>query len=745
MKSKFFKSVAALLSICFLLTGCSNDDIAPKVEEKPLEKDSQFYINVAIASPQEQSTRAGNSDADSYEHGTEAEQYIHNILFVFYNSANKYVGNTIVTLGNDGKYYTNGEEVGSKNSNYTDAADALGDASKALINLLVPVDVSAGALKPAYVMAYVNPTVEGYGDGVETSDNVASDLKRGLEQSLGVTRTLEQVIPCKDLAHPHSGFTMSNAVYYSDNDNSQRPRIAVKILEDLLDGNDVDEAKKNNNLQTFLSDKKAIVIYVERVVAKVNLSLELKDGKLPVSEVDNKPTNQLVDINEENTYELDFNVLGWGLSNVEKGTFLVKNFRSGGSNVTDYDNYFPFINMDQNAAIKALTTDGGLTNPNWNFSEPENEGTEGWITTGRRSFWAFSPSYFNVGNYPSYADEVKSKKSDGTYDDNSKNYSLAYRSFKDIVIYNTTTSTFGLGAYGQDCGKDLYALEHTMEESVVTDNAKRGVTCALIVGQYKIKNLNGHDTDYEDAHTFYVRNGIKNNGEEGHWIYPTEDDLTARILSTATPSVNNRIFKSVTKDGVTSYEALNWTSTETQPGYMSANVKSCFIIDHPSKDITGGKYTPNRFVSLQLTKLPDDGTTLYLKGTDGKQRQIVKTNPTADQVTFDEVNRALYALLNGVEKYEKGYAFFAVPIEHLWRQTDKIGDDGFSAKLGQYGIVRNHYYRINVKGIQGIGTGIGDIEVPIIPNVETEKYYVKTELRVMPWRTLDTQDVLLKP
>lgn len=91
-------------------------------------------------------------------------------------------------------------------------------------------------------------------------------------------------------------------------------------------------------------------------------------------------------------------------------------------------------------------------------------------------------------------------------------------------------------------------------------------------------------------------------------------------------------------------------------------------------------------------------------------------------------------------------AYFNVPIKHLWhRDNHEMGETDFVAKLGQYGVVRNHIYRINIQGIRGIGIGINDPNDPIIPGVNSKKYYVKSQIRVLSWRLVPQQNVTLKP
>ena len=681
MKIKLHYGVACALTLAMLATGCNSDDL-PIAVENPIDRDSEFYVNVTIANPAEQGSRANdNISAGDYESGTPEEQKINKILFIFYNSANKYVGNTVITLNADATSGTtaDGETVTVSKDDLT------GEGSvSTLMNVVVPVSVSAGSLKPAYVMAVVNPTSD---DGHE---------QRSLDQFIGLTRTFDQLVPSSgDIEH--NGFTMSNSVYYEEI-GSNKPVVAVAIPDGYLFTSSEDAASATGN---------NVTIYVERVVAKVNVLQKDENLSQTNNTITSYPTTGVE--GGEIEYTLDFNVLGWGLSNVEKGSFVVKNFR--GSNYgncfgDDFEDAFLLSNRTW-ADINTPAALGGLTNPSWNYPGDATSTTPNWGISGHRSFWACSPTYFTGGNYPSYSDEVV---------ENSAAYSLTYRSFNDI--YDTKANK--PGRRGSKIGSSLYTLEHTMVEEVVTNQQKRGVTCALVLGQYTIKDAAGNSLPA--GTTFYIRNGVTSSGESINSIFVSDDDLKAHILS-----ANNRIY---VKNDDGTYTALNQFDKDQFEN---------FVIEHPNKEITMGKYTPNRYVSLQLNadKLTTAG--YYLRDASGVYAPITTVNMAA-------ANEALAGLVNGVEMYNSGYAFFSIPVEHLWgRDNKKIGDDDFSAKLGQYGVVRNHIYTINVTGIDGIGTGIGDPNVPIIPNVDQEKYYVRTEMRVQRWRIVPQQNVTLRP
>lgn len=674
MKLKYFKYAMAFLSLGVLATGCSSEDIMPETE-KPVEKDSKFYINVSIATPAEQTTRANdNQSVEDYENGSYDEQKINEILFVFYNTSNKFVGSTTINMDSDGNFTTpDGEEIegSGKPGNGTGSVETI-------LDVIVPVSVSSGSLKPAYVIAYVNPTVS-------PNDDNYGDTQRSFEQALGLTRTLEQVSSSED----YTGFTMSNSVYYDTTDNDwTRPKIAVEIPADAL-------YRTKTAASAATDDTKRIIIYVERAVAKVTLNMPAA-----VPETDNK----ISDV-QGNEYTLNFKVLGWGLSMLEQQTFLIKNFRkSDHGNVHNFDEVFTFSNMNETEIRELL--DNRLKEPAWNMPPMTLANS----ISGHRSFWAFSPHYFadTQNKYPSYSDQII---------DGSINPCLIYRSYNDI--YNTQTST--VGKYGRALGANQYTLEHTMATSIVNNQQKRGVTCALVVGQYSLTKQGGAQA----VQTFYIRNGVTSEGEEVNVIYPDEATLINHIVT-----INNKIYTKNPAGSTTEYSRLQTV------------VPGLFEIKHPTKEISEGKYTPERLVAVQLVESVVNEGNYYLRDANGSYNRISTENGN-----IAAANEALFGLMGGVEKYNSGYAYFAVPVEHLWgRDLPKIGDEDFtSAALGQYGVVRNHLYTINVEGIKGIGTGIGDPENPIVPNVEQEKYYVKTEMRVQRWRVVPGQNVTLKP
>lgn len=114
------------------------------------------------------------------------------------------------------------------------------------------------------------------------------------------------------------------------------------------------------------------------------------------------------------------------------------------------------------------------------------------------------------------------------------------------------------------------------------------------------------------------------------------------------------------------------------------------------------------------------GTTkkYYIKTTSG-------TTPTFTEVQKATVLAAIEA--DKAEIRKDGRAYYYVPIKHL-------GDTG---KIAEYGIVRNHFYKITLTGITGFGTPVYNPDKVVDPAVPTyEDTYLAARVQVLQWRVV---------
>lgn len=117
------------------------------------------------------------------------------------------------------------------------------------------------------------------------------------------------------------------------------------------------------------------------------------------------------------------------------------------------------------------------------------------------------------------------------------------------------------------------------------------------------------------------------------------------------------------------------------------------------------------------------GTKYYTKTTTG-------TTPTFTEVDKNTVLAAIEA--DKAEIRKDGRAYYYVPIKHLG-STDTNAD-----AIAEYGIVRNHFYKITLSGIKGFGTPVYDPSKVVVPAVPTyQDTYLAARVQVLQWRVVN--------
>lgn len=60
-------------------------------------------------------------------------------------------------------------------------------------------------------------------------------------------------------------------------------------------------------------------------------------------------------------------------------------------------------------------------------------------------------------------------------------------------------------------------------------------------------------------------------------------------------------------------------------------------------------------------------------------------------------------------------------------------------RVGDFGLVRNHVYTLTVSQIKGLGTGIENLDYPIVPPMEMDDYFIKYRINILNWRIVPEQ------
>lgn len=222
----------------------------------------------------------------------------------------------------------------------------------------------------------------------------------------------------------------------------------------------------------------------------------------------------------------------------------------------------------------------------------------------------------------------------------------------------------------------LYTLPNT-PLAVITDKYENYVTKFLVAATLKYKD------EHDNWHTADI---CRYNGVEILGV----DNLKQQVASTFSK------YYTSTDDG----------ATHTQL------TKDDITFAEPTTSMKNYQVTPT------LAAAPT-GTTkkYYTKSSTG----------TYTEVNINDVNAAI-----GTDKAEirtDGKAYYYIPIRHI--ATDET-------KLGYYGVVRNHHYKITLSSIKGFGTPVYNPAKEIDPTVPTySNTYLAARVQVLQWRVVN--------
>lgn len=101
-------------------------------------------------------------------------------------------------------------------------------------------------------------------------------------------------------------------------------------------------------------------------------------------------------------------------------------------------------------------------------------------------------------------------------------------------------------------------------------------------------------------------------------------------------------------------------------------------------------------------------------------------------ISTSDLNTALAAYTG--KAWNNGYTYYSFRINHL-----------ASSDVGQFGIVRNHYYAATIDGIYGLGTPVYDPNKKIYPEDPVdEDTYIAAQIHVLSWRVVPSTVTLGK-
>lgn len=693
-KINFLFGALAALAMGGAVTACSDDDLDKGIDNGVAEVDQTRYLSVAISTPSIAGSRAADdAPTGNFDDGSKNESEVDEIIFVFYDGA----GNPTATM----KTITDEKLANGWTDSYTDANVTRFWSS------VIPVELTQGQTIPSYVMCYVNP-IDKTGIDRMTLAEVEADTRVRIKG-----------------AGANGKFAMSNSVYYGNNPISGANDVrmmATPIVESQL-------FKTPGEAQEAVeaADPEAagvLQIYVERYAAKIGLNMlptAIKPYAVNVKDGDNWVPKNII-----------FTPKCWRPNAIDMKTFITKAFSTG--------KQLP-LDPTKTATFQEMTT--AFTN-----SGMPGEGLTGWNDPDNfRSYWACSPSYF-ANAYPKVSDNI----TDVTDNGGAYPYALKYFTYTEFVTgvestenpaeagitwdptngFNANPGSYNAGGTTNVASSGyFYSRETTASIDNIKNsemNSKAVVASAVIVGNYKLEG----EAANADFYLYGVLNGRPN--------YYTAADIKAAMIEN---------------------QLVLFNDEECTDPATTANL---FVVEHPKASVrqvtipaeTEGEEdevvkenVPGRLVTLQLSAVPQPA--LYFNNNG--------TIEAIDEDNIDAANRLLWKTVSTAQMFHNGLAFFSIPIRHLGYGKN-VNDanapltsspDGASANVynwgnmrrGDFGVVRNHVYTLNVTEIKGLGTGLRSDDQPIVPPMDPEDYWIAARLNILSWRVVPAQGVIL--
>lgn len=697
MKKQFIYGLMAMSGLLF--TGCSSEELIQQ-ENKPLEADQSFYVAMTIRGDVPSSRTSSENgtpydDATDFEIGSEDENKVDKAYFVFYDENGNVVGDVVPF-------------------ELPDADDtATGATVEKSYKSVVSVSVRKGEKLPTQVICYINPINSG-------------SLNVSLRNIQTVAR--EQFLTGTD---NNKYFAMSNSVYYpTDNVASSGPQVAVPIPSDQLYKTEAEaeDALKKEPANT-------IDIYVERYATK--LQFKVDGAKITPYQTAQRVYSVNADGQVTFTTQsvtLSFTPKYWAVNAQANRNYVIKSFRQESEDgVLLGDNYtYGALNSIINTTTPPTFGTGSeilSTNNAWNWNN----------SAYHRSYWGMSPAYFTA-EYPEVSqDVIDGMELNQTY-----------------IKYNQLTS---LGFAANNTTAQYFRETTVGSKALAANNPAAAVASVIYVGQYSV-SVNGGTSSTPGFYT-YLTGEVAGVEEDRPYVYfENNTDGSSKVAGGET--MLNRFlvqascfFKAVTEteeDGTEKTEYVRMTFANDKVALIGAfevaEVSNEVKIAYDGDNTTKLKLQHNAH-TLQFRNLEAANGIYVLTGNGYKEVVADNVTPGNGQITLTGANLAIMRQVGYAYYYKTGLGYFNIPVKHLgWyrmgneqKNSDKI--DWSKVRVGDFGMVRNHSYSINVSEINGLASGIGGEDIPIVPPATPDNYYVAYSVRILKWAVVPTQNVKL--
>ena len=525
-------------------------------------------------------------------------------------------------------------------------------------------------------------------------------------------------------------FTMSNTVYINDNDKSVKSTATIDPDKQIC--TTMAEAQKD-----------PIVVHVERVLAKFELNKGTStDNPTPITEAEVIEPTKTSDNDDKNLYitlmtstketeedsvtedttgesgtvddddsespdhytewkasnrKWKVKIVGWGMNATESETFWFKNLKDKDEKTFDSEGKF---------------------GAHWTPIYTDN--TIGWNDYARlRSYWAVDPHYNGNGgeeskNYPhQYRAALDDEKNSIVSGVDAEKLVLKYSSYNDFEGFDknnrykyTVENTFDYDWFADGTGFDFKGSDY-----------KRTSTHAVVAAELLIADSEEENAEYA-AKTVYQYDSY-------YWEAEGTEKYKDMPKSLKKYMLNQVLFHWSLDNGFK--ELYTDAKCETPLVASSKNFDTYF--DVVAATVKGG----DGRAMMQLKKT----VTLYYKDEKGELARIEYDQ--YDTRSYDAFTQTYLYGYGTARRFGAGKMYYYIPIKHMSADNDKVSTPAdYEYNVGKWGVVRNHWYKLNINAIKNPGIPVDDPDQPIIPNDDPDQdYYAAFEIVILPWHVID--------
>lgn len=697
--------IRALVQAAFaflVTTSCINDNIVDDCTDMGdfVSDDTPRYVSVQLKLDTSQSS---NRAASSYEeNGTHAEHVIGtygNRIIFFYKDKND---NTEKLFGVYGLSALRKDDDDHKDNSEGSGYEGTEDFHEAEYTRIVYFYARNGVL-PSSCLVVLN-----------ASDEICDQLG---EHPFGANKEniLDEIWSRKNPRNigfsdeTHTYFTMTNSIY-----------IANGAQQDVV-GIDIDK-HIHKTIPNAL--KNPITVHVERMVAKFSMEEEEHpDHIYKIKSTEEKPIRILLfngyddseiapdDANdpgilltEDIIEQCQVRVTGWGINALETQSNLFKNI-SGTSSTQWNDNY--------------------------------------------RYHWSVDPHYdYDKDNQPwgypwQYRSAVEKREINYYGEDDKVN-----------LLRNYSYSDF-FDAYNFD--KEIYCPENTYDPQEYNDKENKPSTylderTSLLAGTHLIVCAQ-------------METNTDGNGFTAKDLYRDRIGVYYESVQTCLAELIRQFNRGLRSQSSKKYHYYNWDDNQTYDGQVftakSNGDYQLYYNDAPLTYKTVMGWSEDEIDLFKATVLNGDGKLLpWRKGAklaikDKNQHNLEiynsdydyleeekkdKENPNrTDKIekerfaTSDDVKSMLYEWIGAIDHFKDGKMYYAASILHAGAEDP---DEAKQTELGDYGVVRNHWYKLKLKDINELGTPVDEPTEPIVPNKVKSNDQLNCKVILLPWHEI---------